>query len=422
MVWIGLVVPGGCTTILGVDGDYRLDAGRACIPVDDKNPCTDDVCDNGVPMNKPTAAGSPCWTAATHCDGWGACVAPACTGTLGFSFGAFVSTGLGPVFVVTADLNGDGKPDLVTANQESNNVSVLLNNGSGTFAAKVDYSAGSAPIAITAADLNGDGKPDLAVVNTSSETLNVFINNGDGTFKIKVDYPLGSSPDSVAAADFNGDGKPDLAVANAGHGNVSVLTNNGDGTFAAKVDYSTGSSPRSIVTSDLNGDHKPDIAITNSDFQGRTVSVLLNNGDGTFKAEIRYDGGFELQSITVADLDGDGDPDFAVASSTGDSSPVGILLNNGDGTFAAKITYPAGPTDGLVAADLNGDGKPDLITSGIVLNVLFNNGNGTFPAPVGYVVNGAYRVAASDLNSDGRPDLAGINGDGVRVLLTTCMP
>ena len=105
---------------------------------------------------------------------------------------------------------------------------------------------GSRPTSLVVADLNGDGKPDLAVANLNGTTVSVLLNKGDGTFAARVDYPTGAQPFSVAAADLNGDGKPDLAVANAGIGNgrVSVLLNNGDGTFAAKVDYATGAEPR----------------------------------------------------------------------------------------------------------------------------------------------------------------------------------
>jgi hypothetical protein len=181
-----------------------------------------------------------------------------------------------------ADVNGDGKPDLAVANYDSNTVSVLRNRGEGTFAAKVDYAAGAHSWWVAAADLDGDGKPDLAVANYDGNTVSVLRNRGDGTFAAKVDYPTGSGPRSIAVMDLNGDGKLDLAVANgrspvvadAASPTVSVLLNNGDGTFAARVDLATGSHAWSVAAADLDGDGKPDLAVANHDRS--TVSVLLN--------------------------------------------------------------------------------------------------------------------------------------------------
>src|SRR5262249_23262064 len=158
---------------------------------------------------------------------------------------------------------------------------------SGTFASKVDYPVGQWPRSVLALDLNGDGKPDLAITNDLvggfPGTVSVLLNNGSGAFAAKVDYPTGVHPLSVAAADLNGDGKPALAVANFCSDNVSVLLNNGSGTFAAKVDYATGSLPLSVAAADLNGDGKPDLAVAN---QGsNTLSVMFNNGNGTFAAK-----------------------------------------------------------------------------------------------------------------------------------------
>ena len=139
------------------------------------------------------------------------------------------------------------------------------------FAQAVDYPTGMAPISVAAADLNGDGTPDLAVANQNSNAVSVLLNTGNGTFAVKVDYPTGALSYSVAAADLNGDGKPDLVV--AGSNKVSVLLNNGNGTFAAKVDYPTGTGAISVAAADLNGDGKLDLAVAN---QFGEVSVLLS--------------------------------------------------------------------------------------------------------------------------------------------------
>src|SRR5262249_50600177 len=156
--------------------------------------------------------------------------------------------------------------------------SVLLNNGNGTFAPKVEYATGSNPGSAAVADLNGDGKPDLAVANGNGHTGSVLLHNDKGTFAPKGDNFESADPSAVASADLNGDGKPDLAVGNnfSGNDNLSVLLNNGGGTFAANIDYPAGSNPRSVALADLNGDGKPDLAVANFDGMG-SVSVLLNN-------------------------------------------------------------------------------------------------------------------------------------------------
>src|SRR6266511_4222973 len=182
-----------------------------------------------------------------------------------------------PASVATGDLNGDGKPDLVTANGIANTVSVLLNKGDGSFQAKLDYQTGREPASVAIGDLNGDGKPDLATANANAAgTASVLLNKGDGSFQAKLDYRTGPVPFSVAIGDLNGDGKPDLATANGVDANtVSVLANKGDGSFQARRDYRTGRGPTSVAIADLNGDGKPDLATANFNLAG-TVSVLLN--------------------------------------------------------------------------------------------------------------------------------------------------
>ncbi len=133
------------------------------------------------------------------------------------------TTGTTPELVVLADVNGDGKQDLIVANVNASAVSVLLNSGSGTFAPQTPYDTGTTPFGIAVADFDGDGKPDLAVANIHSNTVSVLLDTGDGTFGAQTTYPTGKAPNMVAAADFDGDGRPDLAVANAGDGTVSIM-------------------------------------------------------------------------------------------------------------------------------------------------------------------------------------------------------
>ncbi len=332
------------------------------------------------------------------------------------------AVGDGPYSVFVSDLDGDRDNDLAVANQNSDNVSVLLNNGDGKFADKVDYAVGDEPMSVFISDLDGDGDNDIAVANKKSGTVSVLLNNGDGQFIDKVDYAAGNDPYSVFGADLDGDGDKDLVVTNTGsvRSTVSVLLNNGDGQFADKMNYSTGADPRSVFSADLDGDGDNDLAVANvfSD----NVSVLLNNGDGLFADRLNYDVGGSPRSVFSADLDGDGDNDLAVANVFSDN--VSVLLNNGDGQFADRVDYAAG--DGpysIFSTDLDGDGDNDIAVANKGsdnVSVLLNRGDGTFTRKVDYGAgNRPYSVFISDLDGDGDNDLAVANSsdDNVSVLL-----
>jgi hypothetical protein len=335
--------------------------------------------------------------------------------------------------VAVADVNDDGKPDLVLADFTSSSVSVLLGNGDGTFQTAVLYgSGGYGPTSVAVADVNGDGKPDIVVTNYDGPTVGVLLGNGDGTFEAAVAYGAGGSPNSVAVADVNGDGKLDLLVANM-EGNVGVLLGNGDGTFQPAATFgSGGTAATSVSVADVNRDGRPDVLAAN--YFSSSVGVLLGNGDGTFQPALAYSpGGSGPYSVAVADVNGDGKPDVLVANYF--SVSVGVLLGNGDGTFQSAVTYntgalgPIGPIS-VAVADANGDGKPDLLVVNIfadwpddesgTVGLLLGNGDGTFQAAVTYNSGGSFgeSVAVADLNADGKPDLVVANGSAsVGVLL-----
>ncbi len=168
---------------------------------------------------------------------------------------------------------GDGKLDLAVANQQSNNVSIFLGNGDGTFSSAVNYIALTTPNSIAVADFNGDGNADLTVADLNGG-VGILLGRGDGTFQTAVGYGAGAEPTAVAVGDFNGDGKPDLAVSNLGSNNVSVLVGYGNGTFRTAVNFSSGTEPNSVAVADFNGDGKPDLAVADI---GGGVSILLNS-------------------------------------------------------------------------------------------------------------------------------------------------
>ncbi len=334
-------------------------------------------------------------------------------------------TGDGPTSVAIGDLDRDEVPDLAVANQNSNNVSVLLGLGDGTFADAEHYDAGDWPQSVAIGDLNKDEDewPDLAVANRDSDTVSVLLGVGDGTFAAAVHYDAGDGPRSVAIGDLDGDEVPDLAVANANSDNVSVLLGVGDGTFAAAVHYPAGDSPRSVAIGDLDGDGVLDLAVAN--YLSDNVSVLLGVGDGTFHDAEHYPAGDSPRSVAIGDLDGDAVPDLAVANRGSDN--VSVLLGLGDGTFADAEHYDAGAGPFSVAiGDLDGDcGVPDLAVANVSsddVSVLLGLGDGTFHDAEHYAAgDGPVSIAIGDLDGDQVPDLAVANhyDDNVSVLLGT---
>jgi len=323
--------------------------------------------------------------------------------TLGVAFGTSSFSGFAtPLGVATGDFNRDGKLDVVVANNNGSNVSVLLGNGDGTFQAPVNYPTGASAYAVAVADLNGDGKQDLAVANNSGSSVSILLGNGDGTFQAAVNYTVPCCASSVAVGDFNEDGKPDLVLATNG---ASVLLGNGDGTFQPVLNYPAGSNTAAVAVGDLNGDGHLDLAI--ADNGTGNVFVLLGDGDGNFQPALVNTIGSGAAAVVVGDFNGDGIPDLAVTNNG--NNTLSVLIGNGDGTFQSPVNYAtAGFPWGLTTADLNGDGKLDLVVSGgIVSEVFLGKGDGTFEPAVDYVPVGAYPafVTAGDFNGQGRLDL-----------------
>ena len=332
--------------------------------------------------------------------------------TVNFTAATNFTAGSLPFWAVTGDFNNDGILDIAITNWNSNNVSIFLGNGDGTFKPAQDFPTGTQPQGLAVKDLNGDGFLDLAVADLLGRQISILLGNGDGTFKPPVNYPVDRSPRMVAVADFNGDHIWDLAVANVNSNDVSILLGKGDGTFKPAVNYATDVHPKSVVVADFNGDGAQDLAIPNHD--GNDVSVLLGNGDGTFKPAVNYPVGLNPRDIKVADFRGNGLLDLATAN--GGATTVSILLGNGDGTFQPAVNYQAGASPRFLAvADFNGDSLLDIVTSnynGANVGVLLGKGDGSFAAPV-YIPVGANPtgVVAADFNGDNRPDLAvGIGG------------
>ncbi len=273
--------------------------------------------------------------------------------------------------VSMGDIDGDGKPDLAVANWGNNSISVLRNTstlGTISFAAKVDFTTGTSPRSVSIGDIDTDGKPDVVVANENSNTASVFRSTstlGNISFAAKVDFTTSTTPYYLAVGDIDGDGKNDLALACPGPSNskVSVLRNTstaGSVSFETKVDYVPGSDPASLSIGDIDGDGKPDLAVGNN--ASGSVSVFRStstSGTISFAAKVDLIGvASNMWSLAIGDIDGDGRPDISAAGSqavvvrqlnaptitsftpsSGCSSTSSVIITGTDFTGATSVTF-----------------------------------------------------------------------------------
>ena len=270
-------------------------------------------------------------------------------GSGGFALAYTPGVGVGsfPVSVVAADVNGDGKVDLISGDESFTTLTVLTNNGSGGFvlASTPGVGVGSFPVSVVAADVNGDGKVDLISVSGEIGVLVVLTNNGSGGFLLASSPGVGVVPVSVAAADVNGDGKVDLISANNNSETLSVLTNNGSGGFVLSSSPVVSNVVLSVTAADINGDGKPDLITQGA--APDTLSVFTNDGSGGFVlASSPGAGGFSF-SVAAADVNGDGrldliNPNWAAHTLT-------VLFNTT--TFAVNFTGSGAALAGVARLD-----------------------------------------------------------------------
>jgi hypothetical protein len=331
---------------------------------------------------------------------------------------AVLATGNNPQAVVNADINGDGKLDLIVANFNDNTVSVLMGNTDGSFQPRVDYATGANPTALVVADFNNDAKNDIAVVNNNCPTapcvavgsVSVLLGNGDGTFQAHIDTNVGNSPNALATADFNKDGKQDLVISNGQDNTISVLLGKANGSFSTRQVATTGTAPHGVAIADFTDDGLLDVVVANSGESDMTL--FRGKGDGTFASPLVFTTGPNPVAIIAADFSGDGKADVALANSG--SSTVTIMIRQQPRGFLTHTELTvAGLANSLVAADFTGDGKLDLAvgTPGPgAFSVLPGNGDGTFQAHQEFAVGSdPVSLTVGDFTADGKLDVVAAN-------------
>jgi hypothetical protein len=315
--------------------------------------------------------------------------------------------------IAAADMNNDGKADVILTNSSSSTLSVMLGKGDGTFqpAIVTNFSSGQAPGFAVVADINVDGRKDLVGLSQFSGTAVVLLGRGDGGFLSPINVPVDFQSAGIAVGDFNSDGIPDLTVTSASFpGGVSVSLGNGDGTFRPRQTFPVSNNPGSVTLGDLNGDGKLDVAVAN--VSSNSVSTLLGRGDGTLLPAINTLVDSSPRSLTITDFDGDHKADLAVVLSNLDE--ISILSGIGDGTFQFPLNVAVSQNPVfMTAADFNGDQIADLAVahsnqfgSAGSLSLLIGFGDGSFQAPASYALNGSPTMLdVGDFNGDGFRDV-----------------
>jgi hypothetical protein len=325
----------------------------------------------------------------------------------------FAFYGTQPYSLAVGDFNKDGNPDIIAAGWGSE-ITINFGNGDGTFQSLSRVYAVAGARAVAVGDFNKDGNLDAAVLALGNPgSVAIFLGDGAGNLTGPTYYTVGNQGAggyyNIAVASLHGGGKLDLVVTNGSDSTVSVLLGNGDGTFRPQVAYSTGSSPTGsnpqwVAIADVNKDGHLDLVTADS---GQGISVLLGKGNGTFQAPVFYSdvNGYSANGVAIADLNGDGNPDVVTAAQAG---LVNVFLGNGDGTFKPAVGYSVPNATTIAIANLNG--KQDLIVADYVESttwVLLGNGDGTFKPGVAYATDqGDQGLAVADFNKDGKLDFA----------------
>ncbi|WP_324673676.1 FG-GAP-like repeat-containing protein [Hymenobacter sp. GOD-10R] len=340
-------------------------------------------------------------------------------------FGGNISSSLGPTpqSVAIGDVDGDGDLDLLSASVNTSRVSVRLNDGSGLYTGTQEVATGQAPASVVLGDVDSDGDLDLLTGNNGSGTVSVRLNNGNGLFSGSQEATAGPRPNGIALGDIDGDGDLDLLVANYNDittttSIVTVLLNDGSGTFTSSQTVSVRTRPLTIALGDVDGDGDLDFVTTSSSTY--TASVRLNDGTGSFSGTQEVTVGSTPYAAILGDVDKDGDLDLLALSRNFNVNPadsvsmVHVRLNDGSGIFSGTQRVSVGQVvTGIALGDADGDGDLDLFAPNSRTNrvrVCPNDGTGTFSLgrniAVGVQPEG---IALGDLDGNGTLDFVTVN-------------
>ncbi len=331
--------------------------------------------------------------------------------------------------IITADFDGDGKRDVCAIETSYRWINIYRNttvNRNTSFAAPVSYSTGSNPNIPVVADIDGDGRQDIIVSNSGLASVSVFRNTstvGTISFAAKVDITVGTAPGNVEIADLDKDGKPDMVTLNTQSlGSVSILKNNstpGFISFAPKTDITLGNGTGKMKLADMDGDAKADIVVASGVLN--TLMVLRNISTGTIAfntAQSFATGGTRSEDLAVADMDGDGTTDVVVSNyGSGNISVFKSISSIGNINFNTPQQFICGASpDDIAIADLDGDGHPEVsvIRAFAAVVVLKNNSSASgiaFSSPVNYFAGSAFsNMCIGDVDGDNKPDIIAATG------------
>lgn len=335
----------------------------------------------------------------------------------------FLNVGMKPVAIAAGDLDGDGRPDLVTANEGSGDVTVLKNNQN--FTTPNPWAAAISPTSIAIGEIDNRQGLDLVVGcnNTENKDMVILTNAGSGNFSAPTPFQVARTPTGVVARDLNGDNKAEVILSVRTTGQAHVMTNSSLGTsiaFGTGPMYQLGTMPSALALADLTGDVYPELIAVNE--SANTLSVYVGGAGSTFQVRPTTNISGRPLALAVGDLTGDGKADVLVPGF--DSQQLTVLRGKGDGSFDALTPVSVGRGPRAVAvADVDGDGKADALvlnSTGGTLDVLLGVGDGTFEPTQRVAISGTpYSMVVGDLNADGKPDVAVTSYENNRVVLLT---
>lgn len=316
------------------------------------------------------------------------------------------------VYLISADLNRDGKADIVSTAYNHAGIDVLLGDGTGALGPSQRIATGAGPYHLAVADVDGNGWPDLAVSNNTGNTVSILLGSGAGMFSPAVNL-MNMSPLSAQFIDVDADGKLDLAV--LANGRLRLWAGNGQGTFSFISEVNVDAGAALSAAADVDGDGRSDLIVQAS--SGAFLSVFRNNGDGTFRSIRTNPLTSAAASCASADFNEDGNLDLVAAEYS--AGLVSVMPGRGDGTFGPLRSIASGAGSRILAlGDLNCDGHVDVAVSHLgtaQVRVLLGRGDGSFDSNALTVMApgavSALGVAIGDLDGDGRPDLLiGVDG------------